>query len=256
MITLTNNIRKTVTQLDKAKYRKESGLFMAEGTKCVLDTIGSFRLRWLFATDRWAAEHEHTASRHSEELCIVPRKDLERMSHLTTPPEVIAVYEVPERTVDLGTLRPNLYLALDGVQDPGNLGTIMRTADWMGIDTIFCSHGCADLYSPKVVQSTMGAISRVKVIYLPLEDVVTRFPYPVYGTFLDGENIYGSQLSESALIVMGNEGRGISPELDRLITHRLRIPSYPPEATTSESLNVAVATAICVAEFRRLQNFR
>ncbi|MBD5315289.1 MAG: RNA methyltransferase [Bacteroides sp.] len=256
MITLTNNIRKTVTQLDKAKYRKESGLFMAEGTKCVLDTIESFRLRWLFATDRWAAEHAATAKRHSEALCIVPHKDLERMSHLTTPPEVMAVYEIPERHADIDSLVPNLYLALDGVQDPGNLGTIMRTADWMGITTIFCSPGSADLYAPKVVQSTMGAISRVEVIYHPLEDIVTRFPYPVYGTFLDGEDIYRSQLREAALIVMGNEGRGISPELDRLITHRLRIPSYPPEATTSESLNVAVATAICVAEFRRLQNYK
>lgn len=255
MITLTNNIRKTVTQLDKAKYRKESGLFMAEGTKCVLDTIDSFSLRWLFATDRWAGEHAQAVASYSEALCIVPHKDLERMSHFTTPPEVIAVYEIPEHRADIDVLEPNLYLALDGVQDPGNLGTIMRTADWMGITTIFCSPGSADMYAPKVVQSTMGAISRVKVIYHPLEDIVRKFPYPVYGTFLDGENIYHSRLSDAALIVMGNEGRGISPELDRLISHRLLIPSYPPEVTTSESLNVAVATAICVAEFRRTHNY-
>ena len=149
--------------------------------------------------------------------------------------------------------RDNLHLALDGVQDPGNLGTIIRIADWFGIEHIFCSPDTADVYNPKVVQATMGSIARVHIHYLPLPDLFASLPEgtPVYCTFLDGENLYEQTLSPGGIIVMGNEGNGISPEVARHINRRLLIPNYPPGRETADSLNVAIATAITCAEFRR-----
>jgi len=145
-----------------------------------------------------------------------------------------------------------LCLALDEVQDPGNLGTIIRIADWFGIEHIFCSQGTADVYNPKVVQATMGALARVHVHYVNLSELIDSLPdIPVYGTFLDGTNIYEQELSQTGIIVMGNEGNGISPEVRKVINRRLYIPNYPANRPTSESLNVAVATAITCAEFRR-----
>ena len=161
------------------------------------------------------------------------------------------MYEIPQYELEVGTLSQQLVLALDTVQDPGNLGTIVRIADWYGIEHILCSPLCADLYNPKVVQATMGALARVEVHYVELEETFRHISGPVYGTFLDGENIYGQELSSAGIIVMGNEGNGISPEIRKCVTHRLFLPSYPEGRTTSESLNVAVATAVVCAEFRR-----
>ena len=146
-----------------------------------------------------------------------------------------------------------LYLALDGVQDPGNLGTIIRIADWFGITTIFCSHDTADVYNPKVVQATMGSIARIKVVYTDICRLISNAPEdtPIYGTFLDGDDIHGQQLSSHGVIIMGNEGRGVSAPVSAHVSHRLFIPNYPPGSSTSESLNVAIATAIVCNEFRR-----
>ena len=152
------------------------------------------------------------------------------------------------------TQSDRLSLALDGVQNPGNLGTIIRLADWFGISDIYCSADTADCYNPKVVQATMGAILRVKVHYLQLADFLKKTAAnktPVYGTMLDGVNIYQSELTPAGVIVMGNEGKGVSDECARSFTHRLLIPSYPPERQGSESLNVAMATGIVCSEFRR-----
>ncbi len=234
--------RKLYTSLATAKGRKESGLFMAQGTKCVLDTISHFSLFTLLSSANWAERHGDNLNPR-----VVRMKDLERISTLSTPPEVIAIFRIPEPSVpDMS----GLVLALDCVQDPGNLGTIMRVADWMGVHTILASADTADCFSPKVVQATMGAISRVKVHYCDLPSALGGKEY-VYGTFLDGSDIYESSLPDSGIIVMGNEGRGISSEVAETVTHRIRIPSFPPDVPTSESLNVAVATAITLAEFRR-----
>jgi len=166
------------------------------------------------------------------------------------------VFEIPDNNTipEANWFQEHLCIALDGVQDPGNLGTIIRIADWFGIDTIICSQTTADAYSPKVVQATMGSISRVKVFYTDLTEFLRELDrdIPIYGTLLDGENIYNSQLSANGIIVMGNEGNGISPAIRELVSHRLLIPSYPLERDTAESLNVAIATAITVAEFRRI----
>ncbi len=249
---LTNRVRKLVASLDDPKVRDAEGLFVAEGTKCVLDTAGAFAPRWIFATAAWTEAHGHDL-RGSASITVVKRADLERMSHLSTPPQVMAVYERPVYEITPADIAGRLVIALDRLQDPGNLGTVMRVADWFGIDTIVCSHDTVNCFNPKVVQATMGAISRVKVVYTDLPEFLAQCGQTVYGTFLDGDIIYNSSLGDSGVIVMGNEGRGISDDVARHVDRRLYIPSFPALRPTSESLNVGTATAITVAEFRRRQ---
>lgn len=215
-------------------------VFLAEGEKCVSELMGKFSL--VLRADATNATP----------------LELEQMSQLRAPQGVIAVFRQPdEEQVSLAQLASSeLVLALDGVQDPGNLGTIIRTADWFGVHHIFCSRETADCWSPKVVQATMGALARVHVHYvdLPAELSTPNFPFPIYGTLLDGRNIYEKAAlpdKQHGVIIMGNEGNGISAELRSLITHPLFIPPYPLGAETSESLNVSIATAVILAEFRR-----
>lgn len=245
---ITNNIVKWVYSLSQKKNRQKERCFVVEGTKCVLDTIDHFRRKYLFATQEWAdARPEYGA-------VVATKTQMERMSMLTTPTDVLAVYEMPDVSAldDFAGVEQDLSLVLDNVQDPGNLGTIIRIADWFGIRRVFCSEGTVDVYNPKVVQATMGAISRVGVVYVNLPELFERYAHlPVYGTFLDGINIYKEELSSAGFIVMGNEGKGISPELERYMTKRLLIPSFPVGVPTSESLNVGMATAVIVSEFRR-----
>lgn len=224
---------------------------MAEGTKCVLDTIKHFRCRYLIATARWLDEHRRDIS-EAETVMQASRNEIERMSQLTTPQDVIAVYDIPENSFSAEAIQGELILALDAVQDPGNMGTIMRVADWFGIRTIICSRTTVDIYNPKVVQATMGAISRVKVHYVDdLATTIASLGMPVYGTFLDGTDMYATQLETAGVIVMGNEGNGISKPVAATVSRKLYIPPYPAGAETSESLNVAMATGIVLAEFRR-----
>lgn len=248
---LTSNIRKMVASLAAAKHRREHGLFVAEGTKCVLETVGAFDVYALFATQAWIDAHRHEVPADVEPV-TVKRDDIVRMSSLSTPSDVMAVYRIPVRELDTERLRGRLVIALDRVQDPGNLGTILRIADWFGVTDVLCSSDTVDLYNPKTVQSTMGAIARVSVHYVDLPATLRSMPeMPVYGTFLDGRDIYASQLTAHGVIVMGNEGSGISDAVAAAVTDRLYIPSYPAGRPTVESLNVSMATAVTVAEFRR-----
>jgi TrmH family RNA methyltransferase len=246
-----------IKSLDDKKSRTETGLFVAEGAKLVEELIASsLTVREVYALPQAAARLTASVSKATESLSVteVTSKEMERISRLKTPSELLAVVEIPRRTFDARSLSQNLVLALDDVQDPGNLGTIIRLADWFGIAQIVCSPASADAFNPKVVQATMGAIARVHIYYLPLTEVLTgaqEQKIPVYGTFLEGEPLYSAPLSATGIIVMGHEGRGISPQVEALVTRRLFIPPYPPEATTSESLNVATATAIICSEFRR-----
>lgn len=254
MIEITNKIRKTVASLSMSKHRRRQGLFKAEGTKCVLDTMGHFRLKWLIATDMWLNEHCECLMRN--DIVKASARDMEQMSDLVTASEVIAVYEIPDYDLDSSALTDSLVIALDSVQDPGNMGTIIRTADWFGIRDIICSRTTVDVYSPKVIQATMGAVSRVKVHYCDLPEVLGTLRQKgvnVYGTFLEGDNVYKSSLGHSGVIVMGNEGQGISDDVRGLVSDKLFIPPYPIDADTSESLNVATATAIILSEFRRTE---
>ncbi len=188
---------------------------------------------------------------YGEVLTASPAQ-LSRISRMESAPEVIAVCRIPDYEEDEEYVRNNLSLVLDDVQNPGNLGTIVRAADWFGIRYVFASEGTADIFSPKAVQATMGALARVKVIYRNIPSLLARYEgLPIYATLLDGDDIYNAELSGKGLIVMGNEGRGISPEVRHLVTCGLKIPSYPPDAPACESLNVGIATSIVLAEFRR-----
>jgi TrmH family RNA methyltransferase len=249
---ITNALRKTVRGLNEAKNRRQTGLFVAEGTKCVLDTLAAFDCNMLIASRQWADDHADAC--RGREVIIATRADFERMSNLTTPPQVIAVYAMPQHQLDCSALTGQLVLALDRIQDPGNLGTIVRLADWMGIHTILASTDTVDVYNPKVVQATMGSISRVRVHYIDLPETLAQLRsagMQVYGTFLDGTSLYQTALTPTGVIVMGNEGRGISDEVAATVSRRLLIPTYPADAVSAESLNVATAAAITIAEFRR-----
>lgn len=251
---LTNNLKKLVASLSERKHRRRELLFKAEGTKCVLDTIHHFRCFSLLATRQWLEEYGEAVSfLDAGSISVASNADIQRMSSLKTPQGVIAVYRLEQIESVLDAPDDSLLLALDSVQDPGNLGTIIRTADWFGIRDIICSQDTADVYSPKVVQATMGAISRIRIHYCQLENMLPRLAakMPVYGTFLDGEDLYSAPLTPSGIIVMGNEGNGISPGVASSVSQRIKIPSFPPGAVTSESLNVATAAAITIAEFRR-----
>lgn len=249
MSSLSKNKIKYIRSLEQKKIRKEEKVFLAEGPKLVGDLLGHFHCRFLAATSSWLSEH---APVPADEVAEVTPDELSRASLLKTPQQVLAVFEQPEYTLDTAVFQNSLCLALDDVQDPGNLGTIIRLADWFGIEHILCSPNTVDVYNPKTVQATMGGIARVKVHYAPLPALIRSLgEVPVYGTFLDGKNMYEQPLSHNGLIVMGNEGNGISKEVERLINRKLYIPNYPQNRETSESLNVAIATAVVCAEFRR-----
>lgn len=235
-----------VRSLADKRNRTEHGLFVAEGHKF----IGELRDSSLHVRKIFALEGLFQGSNVET---VVPR-DMERLSLLKTPSDSLALVEIPRYPFQPDTAQRELMLALDDIQNPGNLGTIIRLADWFGIPEIVCSPATADCYNPKVVQATMGAILRVKIHYTDLASYLAQArerEIPVYGTFLAGENIYSTTLTSGGIILMGNEGQGITAAAARHVSHQLFIPPYPADRTGSESLNVAIATAIVCAEFRR-----
>lgn len=236
-----------IRSLADKRTRDTEHLFVAEGIKLVDEIINSqLRIRNIYTT------RDDVAGR---DVVRIEKREMERISQLNTASDILAVVEQPRYSLKLNNLRSRLTLALDGVQNPGNMGTIVRLADWFGVENIICSRECADLYNPKVVQATMGALLRVKVHYVDnlswLLSEAREGGLPIYGTLLDGNNIYNERLSSEGIIVMGNEGRGLSDECRKTLTHKLFIPPYPADAPTSESLNVAMATGIILSEFRR-----
>lgn len=241
---------KYIHSLELKKKRREEQAFVAEGPKLVGDLFGYFSCKLLLALPEWLQAHPNV---YADKIIEITNDELAKASFLKTPQEVLAVFGQKEVVWDASFPSQSLCLALDDIQDPGNLGTIIRLADWFGIEHIYCSSNTVDAYSPKTVQASMGALARVKLYYGSLPQFIASLDkdIPVYGTFLDGKNMYGQPLSRNGLIVMGNEGNGISPEVEAFINKRLYIPNYPSERETSESLNVAVATAIVCAEFRR-----
>ena len=219
---------KLIKSLEQKKYRSAEGLFVAEGPK----VIGEL-------------------SKICRPVEVFEGEDATKASFLQHPQGMLALF--PTSIFENIQPESELKLMLDGVQDPGNLGTIIRIADWFGIDHRYCSRETADVFNPKVVQATMGSLARVKVEYCDLPALLDTLPkdYPVYGTLLDGNNIYKETLENRGIIVMGNEGNGLSEAVRQRVNKRLLIPSYPEDRPTAESLNVAIATAIVVAEFRR-----
>ncbi len=254
---------KLIHSLDSKKGRRESGLFIAEGPKVVGDLLELMPAKLIIATTDWLKENNNCIK--GAETIEVSDDELKKASMLQHPQKVLALFPTPNYTngneKHLITLlagkdeddKQKLTIALDGIQDPGNLGTIIRIADWFGISDIICSNDTVDAFSPKVVQATMGSIARVRVHYVDLENTIKALPddIPVYGTFLDGSDLYDKPLSVGGIIIMGNEGKGISQPVKSLVNHRLLIPNYPKGRNTADSLNVAIATAITCAEFRR-----
>lgn len=234
----------SIKALADKRGRVEQGAFIAEGEKLVAELRAShLAVRKVYVTKPLFADAE-----------VIAERDMERISQLKTSNSTLAVVEIPRYNLADAKPDKNLVLALDRVQNPGNLGTIIRLADWFGITDIVCSADSADCFNPKVVQATMGAIIRVRVHYTDLQRWLSEQRskgVKIYGTFLDGENIYKTEKGSCGVIVMGNEGQGISPECEQSVTHRLYIPPYPADNPGSESLNVAIATAITCSEFRR-----
>ena len=249
---ISKNQIKYIRQLELKKYRKREGLFVAEGPKVVGDLLRRYTPKAVFATKEWIPSTEVSPSC----LTLVTEDELQRISFLQHPQQVLALFRLPDISAEAispsSPLTSHLSLALDGVQDPGNLGTIIRIADWFGIDTIYCSEDTADAYNPKTVQATMGSIARVHISYCDLAKLFETLPsdYPIYGTLLDGEDIYQQPLTKEGIIVMGNEGNGISEAIRQKVNHKLLIPCFR-QGDTAESLNVAIATAITCSEFRR-----
>lgn len=243
---MTRSEIQLVRSLSDKRGRSEHGLFVAEGAKLIGELRRSdLRIRRIFATEGLF---------EGPEVECVTEKEMERLSLLKTPSNSLALVEIPRYRLDAAHVGQRLTLALDDVQNPGNLGTIIRLADWFGIGEILCSPATADCFNPKVVQATMGAILRVRVHYVELAPLLAQAAargVPVYGTFLEGENLYDTQLGRGGIIVMGNEGRGVRPDVAQAVTRKLFIPPFPAERRASESLNVAMATGIVCAEFRR-----
>jgi TrmH family RNA methyltransferase len=248
---LTKNTIKLIRSLELKKFRTRENSFVAEGPKVVGDLFAVMRPKMVFATSQWISEN----NTNGIDVEMVSEDELSRISFLQHPQQVLAVFPMPSYNESIDytkELKGKLTLALDSVQDPGNLGTIIRIADWFGIETILCSHETADAYNPKVIQATMGSIARVRIIYTDLTKTLEAIAseMPIYGTFLDGENIYTQQLTSHGLIVMGNEGNGISDAVRARVSHKLLIPDFH-NGDTADSLNVAIATAITCSEFRR-----
>jgi TrmH family RNA methyltransferase len=239
---VSKNQIKRITSLLQKKYRKQEQLFFVEGVKGVQELLDSnFELVELFTTNN------ELFSVDKSKVYAITESELLKISALTTPNTCLALFKIPAA---VSIEEKGLLVALDDVRDPGNLGTIIRLCDWFGIKTLFCSEESVDVYNPKVVQATMGSISRVNVVYGNLEQLLTTTKLPVFGTFMDGNNIYKETLPNEGIIVMGNEANGISKAIENLVSERIAIPRFG-DLQATESLNVATATAIILSEFKR-----
>ncbi len=241
---------KWIKSLELKKNRDEEHLFVAEGIKIVSDLIPHLKCRFLAVSN---PEFQQSLAHYADEIELISNDEYKKITFQKSPQGVLAVFEKPEYSYHPDDIVNNLSLVLDDVQDPGNFGTIIRLADWFGIRDVFCSVHSADVYSPKTIQATMGAIARVRVHYTSLTAFLENIKgkLPVYGTFMNGNNIYNDTLSQNGIIIMGNEGNGISAGVENYVTRKITIPAYQDTFKTSESLNVGIATAITVAEFRR-----
>ena len=239
---VSKNQIKLITSLQHKKYRIEHQLFIAEGVKVVQELLESnFVLEHLFATETIFEQVPIS------QKTVIKEQDMKRITALSSASSCLAIFKIPPETkIDT----KGLIVALDDIRDPGNLGTIIRLCDWFGVTQLLCSHETVDVYNPKVIQATMGSITRVKVNYIDLKDYVLQSSLPVFGTFMDGKNLYKETLPKEAILILGNEANGISSALEKNIKSRIAIPRFGNIQKT-ESLNVAAATAIFLSEFTR-----
>ncbi|NTW32635.1 MAG: RNA methyltransferase [Bacteroidetes bacterium] len=252
---LTQNQIKQIKALHQKKFRNENKQFIAEGPLLVEELLGSkFTFEGIYGTKEWIAENSDRLQNKNIPFFEINEKDLERISALKTPNNVLAVLNIPEQNIPSDIFGKELILVLDEIKDPGNLGTIIRTANWFGIGNIFCSENSTDLFNPKVVQATMGSIAKINVCYTNLSILIKEKAKNVniYGAFAHGENIYNIEPDKNGVIIIGNESAGISDDLQKLITKKISIPLHHNENQRSpESLNASVAAAILCYEFRR-----
>lgn len=242
----SNGMVKRISKLKQKKHRSDEGLFVAEGCKCVSDLAAYLNMQFAITSD------SDSIMDFGCPMYGATQAQMKKMSSMSTPPTLIGVFDMPSYSIDCNLIKEGLTLVADGVQDPGNLGTMIRIADWYGVKQMLCSPDCADVWSAKTVQATMGSLARVRVISCDLSKILGEYRgIEVCGLMLEGENIYERQLPKVAFVVMGSEGHGISPSLRKLVTNKLLLPSFPPGAPTGESLNVGVATAVTLSEFRR-----
>jgi len=240
---LTKNQIKYITQLKQKKYRDLNKIFIAEGFKVIKELLNSnLQLEQIYTSKKLKFDVSRAF------ITEISDVELKKISLLTTPNECLALFKMKEVS---HPSKNGLKVALDNVRDPGNLGTIIRLCDWFGITDLICSDETVDVYNPKVVQATMGSLTRVNVFYTDLPTYLKKYELPVFGTFMDGENIYKQQLPNEGIIVMGNEANGISKETEHLVTQKIAIPRFGALQQT-ESLNVATATAIILSEFKRV----
>jgi TrmH family RNA methyltransferase len=246
--------KKLISSLSQKKHRDKYGLFVAEGVKLVNDLLTSGMTSEIILGTNFGLVSK---KRFQSKIEIVDDSELRKISSLKTPQSLLAVFKKPECKFKIGDHAERLTLCLDGIQDPGNMGTIIRLADWFGINTVVCSYDTADAFNPKVVQASMGALARVEVYYTKLDNFckqsAEQYKLQIFGTFMDGENIYTTKLPKKGLIIMGNEGKGIRPAIEKEVTKKLTIPCFPRNRKEEgmESLNVGVAAAIVCSEFRR-----
>ena len=236
---------KLINSLSQKKYRQKNALFVAEGIKVIKELLNSnFELERLFSeADLFFTENN--------KMQLLEANELKKITKLATAQTALALFKIPQKKQ---TITEDFIVALDGVRDPGNLGTIIRLCDWFGVKQLLCSKDTVDCYNEKVVQATMGSIARVEVIYGDLAEEISKLDLPVFGTFMNGENIYESSLSSKGILVLGNEANGISDEIKQLSKHQISIPQFG-ETKNTESLNVATATAILLSEFKRRKSY-
>lgn len=237
---LSKNQIKHIARLKQKKFRLQEKLFVAEGVKTIQELLDSrMELQQLYTTESFNLD--------AKDELLITENDLKKISFLKTPQKALAIFKIREAQPVVSN---QLILALDDVRDPGNLGTIIRLCDWFGITDLVCSNETVDCYNPKVVQATMGSIARVNITYLDLPHFIENQNMPVFGAFMDGENVYQTKLPDKGILIMGNEANGISEEISQLISHKIAIPRFG-ERQVTESLNVAMATSILLSEFKR-----
>ena len=236
---------KLITSLKQKKYRQQNGFFVVEGVKTITELLQSNMVLYAIYTTE-------SFNINAKDEVLISETELKRISSLTTPNKALAIFKIPQpKPIEVN----GIMVALDAVRDPGNLGTIIRLCDWFGIKELICSNETVDCFNPKVVQATMGSITRVNITYVNLIHFLKDTKLPVYGAFMEGENVYNTQLPENGILVMGNEANGISKEVEAIITNKISIPRFGALQET-ESLNVATATAILLSEFRRRNSLR
>jgi len=242
---------KFLSSLKQKKFRDEENLFIAEGSKLVLEIINNnWSVKYLIATKNWLDENRQKFKTSTFEILEADIDEIKKISNLSTVPEALIVCQKKQSNLIHTNFADKLTLMLDGIQDPGNFGTLVRIADWFAIENIVCSQNTVDIYNPKTVQATMGSICRVNIFYTDLLQFILTVKLPVFGAFMDGQNIYTTDLPTQGIILLGSEGSGISNELNSKINYRISIPSFNKNAGP-ESLNVAVAGAIILSEFKR-----